>query len=244
MNERSPWWYQLRGLIFGIVYLVGFVAGPALWSLAGRPYASTASWAGSAFGTQGESAAFGVAVLCTLICWVLRTWGSAYLNADVVWNANAITDALIVQGPFRHTRSPLYLGNMFMALGVGALATPCGFGIIVLGSAAFILLLVRYETEGLQARYGSVVTAYVKSVPALLWRITPVTLQDSGHVAPSLAQGLRSEIFTGCVFLAMLTLWVFGNRAFPAFGALLAAGWIAQHLTTTRLPSGVTPPGQ
>lgn len=234
MNLQSPWWYRTRGLIFGIIYLLGFAAGPALWQLSGRsPFESTVRWVGNG-DPRAEALVLGGAVLSCFICWALRAWGSAYLNADVVWNADAVTEALIVQGPFRYTRSPLYLGNIFMALGVGALATPYGFAIIVLGSIAFILQLVAYETAGLRARYGSLVDDYVRAVPALLWRLTPCSLKDSGGVVPSVAQGLRSEIFTACVFVAMLIVAVFGGRAFPLFAGLLAVGWVAQHLVTSR----------
>ena len=242
MTGTSPWWYRLRGLVFGIVYMSGFFFGPLFWSLAGKPYQTTAVWAGERLGPNGTFALLGVAALCTLICWALRAWGSAYLNADVVWNADAVTDALIVQGPFRYTRSPLYLGNVFMATGIGLLATPCGFGIIVGGSIAFILVLVRYETAQLQARYGELVDAYVRAVPALLWRMKPMTLQGSAPVVPSLLQGLRSEIFTACVFVAVLLLWLLGNRVYPEFIALLVAGWVAQHLATTRLPASAAQP--
>ena len=235
MNAQSPWWYRLRGLVFGVIYGCGFFFGPLIWGLAGKPFESTPAWLAAIAGAQAGSAVFAAAVLCTFVCWALRAWGSAYLNADVVWKADAVTDALIVQGPFRYTRSPLYLGNIFMAAGVGALTTPCGLGIIVLGSIAFILMLVRYETHELRMRYGRLVDAYVQSVPALFWRLTPMTLEDSGRVVPSLAQGLRSEIFTACVFVAMLALWIFGNRAFPVFTVLLIGGWIAQFFATNRL---------
>ncbi|MDQ2866128.1 MAG: hypothetical protein M3R51_07850 [Candidatus Eremiobacteraeota bacterium] len=242
MNEQSPWWYRTRGLIFGLIYMLGFSLGSAMWSMNGRPYESTALWIGTALRMQGAAPLLGIAAACTFLCWALRAWGSAYLHADVVWNADAVTNALVVQGPFRHTRSPLYLGNVFMAVGIGALATPWGFAIIVLGSIAFILRLVRYETQELRAHYGALVDAYVKSVPALLWRISAMTLQGSGHITPSLAQGLRSEIFTACVFAGMTALALFGNRAYPAFTVLLLGGWIAQHLATTRLPYSISPP--
>lgn len=235
MIAQSPWWYRLRGLMFGLIYGSGFFFGPLIWGLTGRRFESTPAWVASIMGARAGSAIFAAAVICTFLCFALRAWGSAYLNADVVWKADAVTDALIVQGPFRYTRSPLYLGNIFMALGVGALTTPCGLGIIVLGSTAFILMLVGYETHELRARYGRMVDAYVRSVPALLWRLTPMTLEDSGRVEPSLAQGLRSEIFTACVFVAMFALWVFGNRAYPLFTVLLIGGWIAQFFATNRL---------
>ncbi len=238
---ESPWWYRMRGGIFGLIYFAGFFVGSLIWSPA-REYEPFFLWGGAYLGTSGTEIVLGVAVVCTLLCFALRAWGSAYLNADVVWNANAVTDALIVQGPFRYTRSPLYLGNIFMAIGIGALATPCGFGIIVVGSIAFVWLLVQYETGMLRVRYGPLVDAYVRAVPPLLPRPTPASLADSGHVTPSLIQGLRSEIFTACIFVGMAALFFLGMRAFPEIWALWILGWIAQHLVTSRLPANATPP--
>jgi protein-S-isoprenylcysteine O-methyltransferase Ste14 len=52
----------------------------------------------------------------------LRTWGAAYLRTEVVHDTAQHSEALVADGPFRHTRNPLYLANLPMAAGIGVLA--------------------------------------------------------------------------------------------------------------------------
>lgn len=231
MNERSsPWWYRARGYVLAIVYFFGFYVCWPIWWLIAHNSLPAFVIAGSPWGTTGIYTALAVAVLFTLLCFLLRAWGSAYLSSGVVWNPNARTDTLLVDGPFRYTRNPLYLGNLFMAIGLGAIATPLGFVAIVVLHIPFIRALVRWEEIGMEERYGEAFERYRAQVPALFPRLRPAP--EQGTSTPSFAQGLRAEIFSGCVVLAMLALLIFGEKGFPAFVLLLAAGWIAQLLAT------------
>lgn len=222
----------MRGMVFGVVYIVGFLGGAGLSRLAGHMYEPSFAVIGSRLGTNGPKVMLGIAAVFMIACWGLRAWGSAYLNADVVWNPDALTDALIVEGPFRYTRSPLYLGNMCMAIGIGALATPAGLAIIVLGSLAFVLVLVQYETRELLSRHGALIKRYVARVPPLLPRLRPLRMMGSSPAAPSLAQGLRSEIFTAALGAGMILLFIFGMGALRECTVLWIAAWVAQQAAT------------
>ncbi len=225
MDDRSPAWYRLRGLVFGVIYIVGLAGGWVVWSRLG-------------ISNETSQVAVAAGALLTFCCFALRAWGSAYLHADVVWNPDAMSDELIVDGPFRFTRSPLYLGNTFMALGIGLLAVPLGYAVIVVATLGFVFVLVRYETAQLHERFGPLVDEYVKAVPALFPRLTPANVQGTVKVQPSLAQGLRSEIFTASLTLAMIVLAGFGRNAIPVFMVLWISGWIAQHVATwNRVPN-------
>ena len=231
MNERiSPWWYRARGYVSALIYFFGFYACWAIWWLLFHNSLPAFVVAGAQWGTPGIYIALGIATFFTLICFLLRTWGSAYLSSGIVWNPNARTDALLVDGPFRYTRNPLYLGNLFMVLGLGAIATPLGYLAIMVLHLWFIRELIRWEEAGLEQRYGEAFERYCAQVPAFIPRLRPAPAQQT--CIPSLAQGLRSEIFSACVFLAMLALLTFGEKGFPAFAVLLVVGWIAQQLAT------------
>ena len=229
MPERSAIWYQLRGLIFGLIFVAGFAAAWIATRLFAMPY--HVSKPGLEAGT-----------VFMFLCWLLRAWGSAYLHADVVWNPNVAAPGLIVAGPFRYTRSPLYLGNLCMALGIGLLAGPLGFAIIVLGTVIFDLMLARYETNDLRSKFGALADRYAALVPPLLPRLTPAHLEGTVRNPPSVLQGLRSEVFTGALTAGMIVLCIFGERGFPAFTVLWVGGWIAQHIVTWNRVPNATPP--
>src|SRR5450432_4282576 len=65
---------------------------------------------------------------------VLRTWGAAYLKSDIVHDTRQHSEALVADGPFRHSRNPLYFANLPMAAGIGLLASTWGFIFLVLAS--------------------------------------------------------------------------------------------------------------
>lgn len=235
ITERpSPWWYRQRGLVMMAIYAAGFYGGYALWALRGAAPAPFFVWAGARIGPQGPLLVLLLATLLTIACWAIRAWGSAYLSAHVVWNKNARLDALFVDGPFRYVRNPLYLGNLFMALGVGVLAAPCGLGIIFFGNLLFILALIRYESAGLREQYGPAWENYERAVPALFPRLTPVNVDGARAGTPSAMQGLRAEIFSASMAIAMIVLLVLGERGFLPFMVIWIAGWFAQQIAIGR----------
>jgi len=231
----SPWWYRARGFIIASMYIVGFVLGPPLGAPLGLGRIPAFAWIGLRFGSEGPARVLALATLCVLICFLLRAWGSAYLSASVVWNADAKTDALLVDGPFRFVRNPLYLGNLFMALGFASIAPPIGAAIILIGNALFMIRLSSYESDEMRLRFGDLYASYERAVPSLLPRLTPATVAGSSRGTPRVAQGLRSEIFSGIATLAMIAYFVFGHRALPIFYGMLVVGWVAQSLQTRRL---------
>jgi len=120
----SPWWYRWRFLTIGAVYFCGFFFGNLVTGILGLPVVPAVVQWGAALGPNGTRILYGVAFLFALVAWALRTWGGAYLRPDVVWNADALGDRLLVDGPFSYVRNPLYLGNLFLALAAGLLAPP------------------------------------------------------------------------------------------------------------------------
>jgi protein-S-isoprenylcysteine O-methyltransferase Ste14 len=235
MTEHSPWWYRLRGLVLGLIFVAAFFGGSALWSIGGRTYWPVTAWAGLPMGEQGPELLLAIATLLVIAGWAVRVWGSSYLSARVVWNPDARTDALLVDGPFRYVRNPLYLGNALFATGIGMLATPYGFAIIVIGHSVFLPMLMHYEARGLRARYGSVYDTFAREVPAFVPRLTPATVSGSVSGVPSLAQGLRAEILSACLVMGMVAVWFAGDRSEPIFFALWIGGWIVQRLAAPPL---------
>jgi protein-S-isoprenylcysteine O-methyltransferase Ste14 len=204
----SPWWYRWRFATIGSVYFCGFFFGNLVTGILGLPVVPAVLQWGAALGPNGPRILYGVAFLFALIAWALRAWGGAYLRPDVVWNADALGDRLLVDGPFRYVRNPLYLGNLFLALAAGLLAPPLGFAIVVVGNVFVALALAGVESRLLRARYGAAYDAYAAAVPALVPRLSPARVEGSVRGAPSLALGLRSEIFSAILMLSLLAVWL------------------------------------
>jgi protein-S-isoprenylcysteine O-methyltransferase Ste14 len=96
-----------------------------------------------------------------------RTWGSAYLGTNVVQDMQLHTERLLHDGPFRHTRNPLYLGNLLMVLGLGIMVSAVACLIIVLGMWILLRVLIHEEEAGLEATQGEAYRAYRAAVPQM-----------------------------------------------------------------------------
>ncbi|MHB8146081.1 MAG: methyltransferase family protein [Vulcanimicrobiaceae bacterium] len=232
---QSPAWYRARGFIIAMIYLAGFILGSWMAQPFGLAHMPAFAWIGLRFGSLGPLYALAFATLCMFACFALRAWGSAYLSAPIVWNADANTDTLLVDGPFRFVRNPLYLGNLFMALGFALIATPPGAAIILVGNSLFVAKLSRYESGAMRERFGSLYEVYAREVPSFVPRLTPAYVAGSARGTPLISQGLRSEIFAGTAAFAMALLFILGSRAIPAFYGMLIVGWIVQSFQTRAL---------
>jgi len=220
MNDarRSPWWYRLRGTLIGTIYGAGFFFGNL--SFSGVPEPSVAAW-GRAAGAAGPQALAWLGVALTVLAWLVRVAGTAYLRREVVFSADALQDRLVVAGPFRYVRNPLYLGNIFLALGVGLYAPPLGFAIIVAGNVAFVIVLAREEAAQLALRYGPAFEAYRRAVPAFVPRLTPASVPGSVAVVPSVSSALLGESGVCLTAVALVPIAVFGQAGLPeCFGLL------------------------
>jgi protein-S-isoprenylcysteine O-methyltransferase Ste14 len=207
-SGRSPWWYRWRGTIIGLVYALGFFLGYAVRG-AHPPHPAFIVLGDRFANGEGRVLLLWFAVACALVAWFWRAWGTAYLRRNVVFAADAQSDRLIVAGPFRYVRNPLYLGNMFLALAIGLLAPPLGFAIVLVGNAVVVAFLAAEESRQLAARYGAVYDAFRAAVPAFLPRLTPASVPGSVAVEPSWRAGLLTESFC---FAAAVAIALTGVR--------------------------------
>ena len=106
--------------------------------------------AGGAIGLAGEA---------------LRLWASGHIDK---------TRALATGGPYAHTRNPLYLGSIVIAVGV-AVAAASGWAALVVAVyfVAFYPSVMREEAGYLRARFPQEYAAWAAAVPLFLPRLTP-----------------------------------------------------------------------
>jgi protein-S-isoprenylcysteine O-methyltransferase Ste14 len=213
MNEQaakpSPWWYRQRGSVIGAIFGLGFFLGNT--SIDGKPSLPAAVVWGLHWGGAGIYALLWLGVVLVLLAWLARLSGTAYLRGDVVFAANVQRDRLIVDGPFRYVRNPLYLGNVLMALGIGLYAPPLGFAIIVFGNTLLVVMLAREEAKQLAAQYGADYAIYRAAVPAFLPRLTPAAFPSAGTIKPHLRSALMAESFTLTMGIALVPIAVAGR---------------------------------
>jgi len=123
----------------------------------------------------------------------IRTWATAYLGSDVVFDLNLHTNRLVADGPYRHVRNPLYLGTLLLSIGLGFLANRVGFLILVVCAVLRILRLIGHEEEELERRLGAQFLRFAKTVPRLFPSISPRI--PSAGLVPRWGQAFRAEAF-------------------------------------------------
>jgi protein-S-isoprenylcysteine O-methyltransferase Ste14 len=138
-------------------------------------------------------------VLCACL---IRTWATAYLRSDVVHDAKLHSEALVADGPYRRVRNPLYLGNLFLAAGMGFLAPRTGFVILVGGMLIFVLRLIGREESQLEQQQGESFREFCRRVPRLWPALTARV--PSGGLQPHWGQAFVGEIFIWGFFIGML----------------------------------------
>jgi protein-S-isoprenylcysteine O-methyltransferase Ste14 len=194
-------------MVFGIIYGTGFGLGAAAWTAFHHGnYTSLLEWAAERWGNAAGIATLVLGTLLACLCFLIRWWGTSYLRSAIVWNANARTDVMIIDGPLRFTRNPLYLGNILLAAGIGVVATPLGWLLLLILHVIFIHMLIRWEERGLQERFGVSFRCYCDSVPRLLPALKPGPVENP--VMPDFREGLQAELFAFSCFLAMLSLFL------------------------------------
>ena len=158
----------------------------------------------------------------------IRTWATAYLGSDVVFDLSLHTNRLVADGPYRHVRNPLYLGTLLLSIGLGLLANRIGFLILVVGAVVRILRLIGHEEEELEQQQGAQFVRFANTVPRLLPSISP-RIPSSG-LAPRWGQAFRAEGFMWGFFLTMAAFAITLRIVVACVIGLLALVlWIVQR---------------
>ncbi len=210
----SPWWYRQRILVLFALALIAQMIGLAFWRALGY-HMSIGQFIVVNFGESGAKIAILASLLLGSAGVGLRVWGSGYLHADTVWSAHVTARHLIIAGPFRWMRNPLYAGNILFFCAFLIFSTPpgaIGLLIVVIG---FSVLLIGHEYAHLRTIFGDAYITYTQRVPALYPRLSPIP----GNGAPfDLLTGLRSEIFMFGLYVGLVAylsgsiyaLWIWG----------------------------------
>jgi protein-S-isoprenylcysteine O-methyltransferase Ste14 len=140
---------------------------------------------------------FALGALLAIAAAFVRSWASAYLRSSIVHDRDLHSDRLVVDGPYRHLRNPLYLGTVLFAVGIGLLASRLGILILAGGMTFFTYRLILREEASLLASQGESYRRFFQSVPRLLPSLTP-SVPAAGR-RPNWIDGVTGEMFVwGC----------------------------------------------
>jgi protein-S-isoprenylcysteine O-methyltransferase Ste14 len=151
---------------------------------------------------------------------VLRTWGTAYIGADVVNSRRMHGGAVVADGPYRHMRNPLYAGTWLHMVAVALLMEPVGAIFTVVVGGLLQLRLIGSEEVFLTQKLGAAYTAYCARVPRLLPSI--VAKVPAAGNAPRWGTAVVGEIyFIGVAASYAVLFALYGSMLFPVHILLL-----------------------
>ena len=206
--------FRYRFWIIMAIYILGFAAP---WDFvlhldgAGPNAApgALAGWGGNAHvwgllavllskgGAMSIAAAFNlllaVAIMCAFAGAWLRTWGSAYLGADVMRDTSMRSDGVVADGPYRTMRNPLYLGSWLNLLAMALLMPASGAVFAIVMLIGFHMRLILGEEAFLREKLGEPYAAYCAKAPRILPALRPQVAASGAR--PRWGQAALAEIF-------------------------------------------------
>lgn len=223
--STTPLDYRLRYPIHIVIFVAGFWPFWEPWlglNTKSTWLASSAALARQ--GWLGFQPAVAVVLVVSLVFVGLgaafRVWGAAYIGAAKVNLPEMQGQSMISDGPYRHTRNPLYLGTLLHTLGLALLMPPAG---AIFAVAAVWILQVRLafaEESFLLQRFGEAYRVYMARVPRFL--PSPKPLVPAAGASAHWLQALIGEVyFLGVVVTLLLFGWSF--NATPVLQGILVS---------------------
>ena len=208
--KASPFEFRIRYLLHTIVFALGFWApwnlvlhidptGPNahLWGILAAWLARiTVLNIGQTFDLF-----LILGILFAFAAAALRTWGSAYLGANIVQDG-AMHAGVVADGPYRRLRNPLYLGTFLHTVALALLMPRSGAVFTILLIAFMQVRLVLGEEAFLTQNLGAPYLAYKALVPSFIPALRPL-VAASGRT-PHWPQAFLGEIYMWGVALAFL----------------------------------------
>jgi protein-S-isoprenylcysteine O-methyltransferase Ste14 len=115
-----------------------------------------------------------IAIVVAVAGAFLRTWGGAYLGANIVKSSamhaalnDAANEGILTDGPFGYLRNPLYVGTFLHTLALSLLMPRSGAIFTIAAIGLLQLFLIHGEEAFLTQKLGTPYTVYCNLVPRL-----------------------------------------------------------------------------
>lgn len=130
---------------------------------------------------------------------LVRLWASGHIEK---------TRKLATGGPYAHTRNPLYVGSVLMALGLlAAVRHPLSIALGLGYLALFYPAIIREEAKFLRSRFPDEYHAWAREVPIFLPRLSPAGPRESKFEASRLLANREWRSVFGLALLAAFMLF-------------------------------------
>ena len=169
--------FRLRMAINSFIILLGFWAPWIEWWRVGSRM-SLIEWSalqlsrtGIASFSVATTALLILAVILALIAALLRISGAAWLGPAVVNSINMVAGRIMVGGPYRFVRNPLYVGLWCMVAALAFLMPATGALFAMALITVFMIRLTLGEESFLSTQIGEPYRAYLHAVPRFIPRL-------------------------------------------------------------------------
>jgi len=233
MFHATRFEYRFRFAIHAVIYLLGFWSPWVTWgNIFGFTDKSTWLVLSSDLAKTGllhfDAATITVLLLALVFTGLggwLRIWGTAYVSTGIVQSQAMHGTAMLADGPYRHTRNPLYLGTILHTIGIAILMPPSGAIFAVALLWAFQIRLALAEEPFLLAQFGQPYADYAARVPRFLPTLSP-RIPAAGET-PHWLQAALGELYFIGAFVVLATLgWSFNANPLRQ-GILISLGvWL------------------
>jgi protein-S-isoprenylcysteine O-methyltransferase Ste14 len=134
----------------------------------------------------------------------LRLWAAGHIEK---------TERLATGGPYAHTRNPLYLGSLLLALGVVvACSSPLAAVLVAVYLLAFYPSVIREEADFLRNKFAGEYEAWSREVPAFWPRLTPAGRRETRFSWERVA---RNREWNTVLALPLLGLLLWARQLLP-----------------------------
>jgi len=156
-------------------------------------------------------------ILITIVASLLRMWSGSILSSQRMMAFKIQHDQLLMKGPYKLTRNPIYLADFIAFIGFALCMKPVGFLMPVLIYLHY-MQLIHYEEKNLKLQFGKKYDDYVKGSPQFFPNINSLlqpseVLKDvninydgfrNNALYVLLTLGFVISAFTGSLLIAIL----------------------------------------
>ena len=125
----------------------------------------------------------------------IRVWSVSYAGGETR-TRNVGAKKLCSSGPYAFVRNPLYVGNMFMYVGIVFIAGAANIWLMIAMTLAFFIiqysLIIALEEEKLYELFGQEYQTYKNNVPAVFPRILRWSGSEN-QTSKGIIKSLRTE---------------------------------------------------